>query len=305
MARSIIFAIVCACLLAACGQSSQPRPALTTSSSTAAPSSQPRPALTTSSSTAAPSFTGSAFSVSPGATSAPAAAAGCGTYCQQAGVSQGDPWPGYPCPKAGCLPCPPHNCVTLQSTGATATNGVATVRLSCNLSTACRGAFLICLPLAACASTQTIPALGGRLAGSDFVVPSGSTSEIGVALTTIGKQVVSGPGAFRAAVLVDLLDYGGVLYSGSPAGNSNLTLTSTDPPSFPAGTTAGCGSAVFVGPHTSCLFARNVVKAYLFSYGSAVRAFSPVTGHTYVMHCTDSSPYVCRGGTNALVEFYS
>jgi hypothetical protein len=148
---------------------------------------------------------------------------------------------------------------------------------------------------------------GGRLAGSDFVVPPKTTSEVGVALTTLGKQVASGLGGFRAAVVVDLPGYGTVLYPGSATGNFSLTLTSTDPPTFPAGATASCGGPVFVGPHTSCAFAQSVKKAYLKLGGSGnarVRAFSPVTGRTYVMQCTGGSPDVCRGGTNALVEFY-
>jgi hypothetical protein len=125
-----------------------------------------------------------------------------------------------------------------------------------------------------------------------------------VALTTLGKQVASGPGGFRAGVLVDLLDYGTVLYPSSSTGN--FSLTSTGPPTFPAGATASCGGPVFVGPHTSCPFAENVKKAYYLKYGNAtVRAFSPVAGQTYVMQCTRGSPHVCRGGANALVEFYS
>ena len=148
---------------------------------------------------------------------------------------------------------------------------------------------------------------GGRLAESDFVVPPKTTSAVGVALTTLGKQVASGRGGFRAGVLVDLLNYGAVLYTGSPVGNSSLTLTSTDPPTFPVGATASCGGPLFVGPHTSCPFAENVKKAYLKLGGgenASVRVFSPVTRQMYVMRCTGGSPDVCRGGTNALVELY-
>jgi hypothetical protein len=123
-----------------------------------------------------------------------------------------------------------------------------------------------------------------------------------VALTTPGKQVASGPGGFRAAVIVDLLNYGTVL-TGSATGS--FSLTSTGPPVFPAGATASCGGPVFVGPHTSCQFAESVAKAYSNSTGSTVSAVSPVTGQSYVMQCTGASPHVCRGGTDALVEFYA
>jgi hypothetical protein len=134
------------------------------------------------------------------------------------------------------------------------------------------------------------------------VVPPKNTREVGVALTTLGKQVASGPGGFRAMVVVDLLDYGMLLPAGSATGNFSLTTTS--PPAFPADATASCGGPLFVGPHTSCAFAKNVEKAYLNSGNSTVSAVSPVTGQTYVMQCVAGSPDVCRGGTNALVEFY-
>ena len=150
------------------------------------------------------------------AATTPAAAAGCGTYCQQAGTPRG-PVPGYPCSKAGCLRCPPQNCVSLESGGATATNGVATVKLSCNLSTACHGAFLHLL------ATGCLRA--GRTRVESVVASPGRTSwfprkprrEVGVALTALGKQVASGPRGFRATVFVDLLDYGTVLDPGHRA----------------------------------------------------------------------------------------
>ena len=180
------------------------------------------------------------------------------------------------------------------------------MKLKCNLSTACHGALLLCLPSALCENRSGAFADGGRLAGSDFVVPAGTTANVGVALTDLGKQGASQQG-LSAKVLVDLRDYGTVLNTGFPPPMRNFTLTSTDPPSFPAGATASCGDLVFVGPGTSCPFAKNVQKAYMAntSFGNVtVKAFSPATGQTYMMHCSTSSLYVCRGGTNALVEFY-
>jgi hypothetical protein len=151
---------------------------------------------------------------------------------------------------------------------------------------------------------------GGRLAGSDFVISPNTTNEVGVALTDLGKQVVPGQRVFRAEVMVDLLDYGMVLYAGSATGNTVLTLTSTDPPTYPAGATASCGATLFAGRDTSCPFAQNVEQAYSSGLGTvvngvtAVTAVSPATGQTYQMQCTQGSPDICRGGTNALVEFY-
>lgn len=282
MAGKLVLAIVCVCLLAACGHSS----------------SSPTPAASSHAGRLSPSA----------ASTAPATTLGCGTYCQQAGDSAGTSPPGYPCARTGCLRCPPPNCVTLASGAATATNGVALVKLRCNLSTACRGAFLICLPQSPC---WRGPVWAGRLAASDFVVPPGATRDVGVALTTAGKQVASG-GGVDATTLVDLLNYGIVLNTSNSA-TATFTLTSDDPPTLPPGIAAACGGDVFAGPNTSCPFAENVEKAFRAarcgSYGCSVdavtvTAFSPVTGRTYVMHCSSGPPLVCRGGVNALVELY-
>lgn len=263
-----------------------------------------------------PSSTRSASSAAASQASAAASSVaplGCGTYCQQAGLGQGGlPW--SPCPTAECLKCPPQDCVTLESGGATAANGVVLVKLRCNLSAACRGIFLICLPGYFCSLGQTAKdstgeaGFGGRLAGSDLIVPPGTTREVGVALTALGKQVVSGPSGFHAMVEVGLLGYAMVSIASSSAGN--FILTSTDPPTYPAGATASCGGIVFVGPDTSCPFAENVKRAYSNAYRATstppdtVSVASPVTGVTYEMRCAGKSPVDCRGGTNALVEFY-
>ena len=281
MAGKLVLAIVCVCLLVACGHSSL-SPTSATSSRTAQPSASAAPTVR-------------------------AVTVGCGTYCQQAGASAGTKPPGYPCPTAGCRRCPSQNCVTLESDTATATNGVATVKLKCNLSTACRGALLICLPQSPC---WRGPVVNGRLAASDFVIPPGATRDAGVALTPLGKQIASG-GGLDATIMVDLLNYGYVLDTDSAT--ANISLTSTDPPTLPPNAAVACGGDVFVGANTSCPFARNLEKAYRAarcgSDGCAmdpatVTAFSPVTGRTYVMHCTGGPPLVCRGGVNALVELY-
>lgn len=279
MTVKLFLAVACVFLLAACGHSS------------------PGPAPTTSPQIAPPSATAS--------TTAPAVTVGCGTYCQQAGVAAGNAPPGYPCSTAGCLQCPPENCVTVESSAATATNGVVTVKLKCNLSTACHGAFLLCTPAALCEDPPGAVSDGGRLAGSDFVAAPETTANVGVALTGLGKAAVSQRGSLRVKVLVDLLNYGTVLGQSTITGD--FTLTSTDPPFIPAGATASCGGLVFVGPDTSCPFAKNVEKAYYATANfsnAKVTALSPVTGQTYKMRCTVGSAIVCKGGTNALVEFY-
>lgn len=195
--------------------------------------------------------------------------------------------------------------MTLQSSGATASNGVITVQMTCNLSTRCVGAFLLCLPLAFCQAGPTEQLAGGRLAGSDFTVPAGTTSSVPIGLTDLGKQVASGSGGYAATVLVDLQDYGYVIYNDSTTGD--FTLSSNGPPEYPHGATASCGGTVFAGPDTSCPFAENVAKAYASANDSgnvSVTASSPVTGETYTMQCSGESPVSCTGGTNALVVFY-
>jgi hypothetical protein len=295
MTRKVWITLSCAFLLAsvlaACGKASQP-------SSSSSP-------ITSATSTAQVSVTTVATTTpSIPATAAAVAAPGCGVYCQQAGNSAGNSPqpPGYPCAPTGCEQCPPQNCVALGSTGATASNGIISVQLTCNLSTPCQGAFLLCFVSALCEGGG--PG-GGRLAGSDFVIPPGTTSNVRVALTDLGKQAASNPGGYQATVFVDLLDYGAVLNTtGDQSGN--FALTTTDPPSFPPGTTASCGDLVFVNANTSCPFAQNVLQAYLQSSSSSgtVVAVSPVTGQTYAMQCSGFGPTVCTGGTNALVEFY-
>jgi hypothetical protein len=244
---------------------------------------------------------------SPPPSSPSVSAAGCGTYCQQAGNSAGSSVPGYPCSSSECLPCPPGNCITLQSAGAAASNGVVTVQLTCHLGTKCVGALLLCLPDGAlCEAGPTSHGGGGRLAGSDFTVPAGATGNVPVTLTDLGKQVASGPGGYQASVFVDLEDYGGVITNDSATGD--FSLTTTDPPEYPPGATASCGGLVFTGPDTSCQFAANVVTAYMNSSAIenvTVTAESPVSGETYTMQCSGLSPVSCTGGTNALVVFYS
>jgi hypothetical protein len=225
----------------------------------------------------------------------------------------GAPHAGYPCSSSRCLGCPPKDCVSLESDTATVTNGVATVQMTCHLSTQCRGAFLICLFSDFChigPSKQGAQVAGGRMAGSDFTVPARTTRDVSIGLTALGEQVVStNSGGFSGSIIVDMLDYGYVdVAVGSNAQLRSLTLTTTDSPTYPAGATAGCGEAVFVGSGTSCQFAQNVAKAYdklVFKGNGTVTASSPVTGDSYQMQCTGGSPVVCRGGTNAVVEFYS
>lgn len=196
--------------------------------------------------------------------------------------------------------------MTLQSNGATASNGVTTVQLSCNLNTDCKGVLLLCVVNAFCYPGPTYGSNGGRLAGSDFVVPAGTASNVPIALTDLGNQVATGPGGYEAQVLVDIQDYGYVIYPSSPTGD--FALNSNDQPEYPQGATASCGGVVFVGPDTTCPFAEDVANGYTSAGDSGnvtVTASSPDTGETYTMQCSGQSPVSCTGGNNALVVFYS
>jgi hypothetical protein len=281
VARRIVLAIACAFLLAACGNS-------TGSTSSAGPPPSPNPPPSSSQATTV-------------------AVPGCGVYCQQAGESAGNSIIGYPCTPNGCLKCPAQNCITLGSNSATVTDGVATVPLTCNLATECKGAVLFCLPTGLCQSGATESGGGGRIAGSDFTLAAGKTSNVPVGVTPFGEQAVTAnSGGLGVMVLVDMLDYGYVYpTSASPP---SFTLTTSDPPTYPSGAIAACGGTVFVGHDTSCPFAKNVAQAYnntIRDGNGTVTASSPVTGETYQMQCTGGSPVVCRGGNNAVVEFYT
>lgn len=78
-----------------------------------------------------------------------------------------------------------------------------------------------------------------------------------------------------------------------------------------SGSLSACDANISVNAVTSCAFATNVFKAYAQQYqgdggqgNAAVTAYSPVTGQTYRMSCTDNGGTVtCTGGTNSYVTF--
>lgn len=68
------------------------------------------------------------------------------------------------------------------------------------------------------------------------------------------------------------------------------------------------GDNVYTSGPTSNAFAHEVARQWRSDYGSShtgdgsVRAYSPVTGSTYTMNCTNYQTYVhCQGGNNANV----
>ena len=167
---------------------------------------------------------------------------------------------------------------------------------------ACRGAFLICLSGDHfCESGRR---RGGRLAGSDFVIPAGTTSDVAVALTALGEQVVSDPGGFSATVLVDLLDYGTVLNTtGStrsgqfqPDVDRSANLPDRRHGKLRRDRLRRAGHELPV--RGEC---RAGVLEFLRSSGRWTTVTAVVRSrvkHT-TMQCTGGSPVACTGGTNA------
>lgn len=74
------------------------------------------------------------------------------------------------------------------------------------------------------------------------------------------------------------------------------------PPTMSLSSLTACGPSVSVGPHVSCSFGVNVVRAYHQSGDSSkISAYSPVTKKTYTMSCQGTAPAICNGGENATV----
>ncbi|MFL5871698.1 MAG: hypothetical protein ACJ75R_11485 [Solirubrobacterales bacterium] len=75
------------------------------------------------------------------------------------------------------------------------------------------------------------------------------------------------------------------------------------PGAAPQGFSArGCGAGVYVkSSTTSCAFALNVARDYLSSPGYSFYSYSPVTGKTYLVHCTHGYPVLCRAGSARIV----
>ena len=75
-------------------------------------------------------------------------------------------------------------------------------------------------------------------------------------------------------------------------------------PAPAAPTLTNCGMDLYAGPNTSCAFAQNVAGDY--TGPGADYAYSPVTGLSYTMNCTQGpSTVVCTGGDNAYVQWNS
>jgi hypothetical protein len=149
---------------------------------------------------------------------------------------------------------------------------------------------------AASAAAITVIAAGGCSGGTVTVkeVPAGATTPVTHSATPAPAAVKS-PAVTPAPTVTRTVQ--------APAASAGAAA--------PAGADQYCGSpaeqgGISVNSVTSCPFAENVESAWESSGdASSVAAFSPATGLTYTMSCTDSGTgyEVCTGGNNAYVEF--
>jgi hypothetical protein len=148
----------------------------------------------------------SAAPVATAASSTAAAAPGCGSLCQQAAPSAGNQGPSG-CAPQGCLKCPQPDCFLVLSPSAQVTGGVFTVRVQCVWARACDGGLTVW--------KAGSVSMSDRLAGSEFSVPAGQTTDITVGLTPLGRQVV-GPGSSYRGDLYVVLQGAGYVDAGYP-----------------------------------------------------------------------------------------
>jgi hypothetical protein len=66
--------------------------------------------------------------------------------------------------------------------------------------------------------------LSDRLAASDFTVPGGATSQIALAMTSLGQQTVPAAGSYTADVYVVMRGYGFVPLADAVTNESTLVL---------------------------------------------------------------------------------
>ena len=120
--------------------------------------------------------------------------------------------------------------------------------------------------------------------------------------------VASAPGSAPGSTTLTIsrLSHGGTSHASSGGGNSNSGRSSGGtyvPNAQPASSGAPCGGGLSVGPSTSCAFAVNVRDAFNANGPGTLAVYSPVTGQTYSMTCSASSPHICTGANNASVYF--
>jgi serine/threonine-protein kinase len=124
-----------------------------------------------------------------------------------------------------------------------------------------------------------------------------------LALSGGGDDGASKPAAGKPAPVT-------VTETASSGPTTSTTSTTEAPPTTetsggaPVNATACRGSSgLYVGPQTSCAFAENVRRAYYKRGGGsgAIEAYSPTTGRTYDLECSEGATTVCIATTGAKV----
>lgn len=145
------------------------------------------------------------------------------------------------------------------------------------------------------------------LAAALVVAPSLRNASPPSSSSSGGSGSSGGPAAARGSAAAGT----GATAAASGGTGQNATTSTPAGPSAPQGPPSGaitsCGGDLMAGPDTSCPFAQNVEQAYDHSSGGAaqVSAFSPETGATYTLQCTDATPHVCTNSRGAAVYFTS
>jgi hypothetical protein len=128
-----------------------------------------------------------------------AAAPGCGSLCQQAAPAAGNQ---SACPPQGCLKCPQPDCFLVLSSSAQVAGGIVTVRVQCVWARPCDGGLSVW--------KASSVSMSDRLAGSEFSVPAGQTTNIAVGLTALGRRLLAPGSSYRGDLYVVLQGAGSV-----------------------------------------------------------------------------------------------
>lgn len=91
---------------------------------------------------------------------------------------------------------------------ATASEGIVNLRVSCRLSTPCKGALLIFPSNWRATQTADTYPMSNWLAGSDIAVGAESTTSVPIGLTPLGERLIQTNGSYGGYVFVLLKGYG-------------------------------------------------------------------------------------------------
>jgi hypothetical protein len=164
----------------------------------------------------------------------------------------------------------------------------------------------------------TAPADGSSLRGNRVTV-RGAVTPPDAAVQVVGQPAQVGNGVFTRSIALrpgsNTIDVVASAAGAAPA-SETITVTRAAPRparrvrsragtgrTVPFASTTNCGDGLTAGVRTSCPFAENVRATYEQFGAGVLEVYSPTTGQTYRMYCTNTSPHVCTGGNGASVYF--